>query len=330
MYVRNDVAALMWNYGGAPVVTTEIQADPYDDKLLDLNADAFLGTSGNFEEQLLRPRGIALAQDGTIYVADSGNHRIMHFAPDGTFINTWGNFASSEIEPAPAGTFNEPWGIAVGPDGSVYVTDTWNHRVQKFSPAGEFITEWGFFGTADAPTGFWGPRGIAVDQDGRVFITDTGNKRIAVFDADGEFITSFGSPGFELGELDEPVGIAVGLEGEVYVADTWNQRIQMFIPDETNTDYTAVSAWFVEGWYGQSLDNKPFLGVAPNGEIYTTDPEGYRVLGFNSTGEFTKGWGGYTGELDSFNMPSAIAFDAAGGAWVADAGSNLIMHFTLP
>ena len=80
------------------------------------------------------------------------------------------------------GTFNQPWGIGLGPDGSVYVADTWNHRVQKFNAQGEFLSMWGYFGQGEQPEAFWGPRDVAVDSKGRVFITDTGNKRVVVFD----------------------------------------------------------------------------------------------------------------------------------------------------
>lgn len=330
MYVRNDVASMIWNYGALPAAVNEPQIDPYEEKMLSLVADQVIGNTGIPDQQLLNPRGIAIAPDDSLYVADAGNNRIVHFAADGSLINSWGSYANSEIEDTPGGTFYEPWGVALGPDGSVFVTDTWNHRVQRFSAEGQFITEWGFFGTADSPDGFWGPRGIAVDAQGRVYVADTGNKRIAVFDSNGEFITSFGQPGFELGELDEPVGIALGLDGKVYVADTWNQRIQVFVPDETNTSYYPDSAWEVNAWYGQSLQNKPFMGINLAGNVYITDPEGYRILGFTPQGDFIHGWGNYSADIDGFGLPSSIVFDQNGGAWVADAENNVLLHFTLP
>ena len=109
----------------------------------------------------------------------------------------------------PRRNFNEPWGMAVAPDGSVYVADTWNHRIQKFTPDGKFLLMFGFFGQAESPEAFWGPRDVVVDREGRVFVTDTGNKRVVVFDSQGQFITQFGTTGVGLGQLDEPVGIAV-------------------------------------------------------------------------------------------------------------------------
>ena len=140
------------------------------------------------------------------------------------------------------GTFNEPWGIAIAPDGSVYVTDTWNHRIEKFTSTGKFITAWGIFGQGETPDSFYGPRGLAVDAEGRVYVTDTGNKRIAVFDSNGNFITDFGSAGFDPGQFDEPVGVAIDKNGTVYVVDTWNQRIQTFTPVETEGSLSFVPA----------------------------------------------------------------------------------------
>ncbi len=251
MYIRKDIVADIWNFGSAPAIVSEPVIDPYQDQISLRTADRTIGGFGQADGQFNSPRGIAVAQDGSLFIADSLNHRIQHLNPDGSFINSWGGFADSSVGTAPGGKFNEPWGIAIGPDGSVFVTDTWNHRIQKFDQQGNFLLQWGYFGTAENPDGFWGPRGIAVDQDGRVFITDTGNKRVAVFDSFGGFITQFGEAGFDIGQFDEPVGITIGINGDVYVADTWNQRIQVFSPNEDHTIYSPVNSWEIVGWFGQ-------------------------------------------------------------------------------
>ena len=62
------------------------------------------------------------------------------------------------------------------------------------------------------------------------------------------------------GQFDEPVGLAIDAEGQVYVADTWNQRIQVFQEDESGS-FMPFRSWDVPGWYGQSLDNKPYMAV---------------------------------------------------------------------
>ncbi len=115
---------------------------------------------------------------------------------------------------------------------------------------------------------------------GRVYVTDTGNKRVVVFDPDGEPITQFGSVGIDPGNFDEPVGIAVGKEGKVYVADTWNQRVQVFTPDSTGTAFTPSQQIDLDAWFGQSVENKPFLAVDDDGRVYHHRPGRLPGTGF--------------------------------------------------
>ena len=91
----------------------------------------------------------------------------------GKFLFTWGTFGSLDAKTADPGTFNEPWGVAVGADGSVYVTDTWNHRVQKFDANGKFMQMWGIFGQGETPDAFWGPRAIVDRQARAAFMSRT-------------------------------------------------------------------------------------------------------------------------------------------------------------
>jgi predicted membrane-bound mannosyltransferase/DNA-binding beta-propeller fold protein YncE len=329
LYLRKDIAAKLWNYGTSPA-PEEIVADPYEGKELTLSADLVIGTAGSEPGQFLNPHNVAIAPDGTLYVLDSGNSRVQHLTPIGDILQVWGSFADAAQGEAPPGTFNDPWGIAVGPDGSVYVADTWNHRIQKFSATGEFIKMWGFgISQTEDPFGFYGPRGIAVDNDGRVYVTDTGNKRILIYDGDGNFITDFGEEGFGPGQFNEPVGISIGTDGKLFIADTWNQRIQVINPVNENT-YLALIAWDIAGWYGQSLTNYPYLAASADGHLFATDPEGNRVLEFTTQGEFIRFWGDYGVTSDRFNLPQGIAIDPNGGIWVCDTGNGRLMHFKLP
>lgn len=328
LYVRKDIISQMWNYGTI-IAPEAIVADPYEGKQVTLTADRIFGMAGIEPGQFQRPRDLAVAPDGSLYIADTENHRIQHLSADGEVLKTWGSFADINTGQAPGGTFNEPWGIAVGPDGSVYVADTWNHRVQKFTANGEFIATWGFFGQGETPEAFWGPRDVEVNADGEVFVTDTGNKRVVVFDADGNYRTQFGEVGLGPGQFDEPVGLAASSKGEIYVTDTWNQRIQVFTPS-SDGEYSPTNNWEIVGWYGQSLDNKPYIAVDAQEHVFVTDPEGYRVLEFTNQGEFVKYWGDYTTEADGFGLIGSIAIDPEGGVWVTDTGNSRIMHFTLP
>ncbi len=331
LYIKKDVAQTIWKYGAAPVPE---KPSIYDTPgaVITLAADLIVGGAGS-EVQFNGPRGMAIAPDGAFYVADSRNHRIQHFSPEGKALNTWGSFADKSLGDAPGGTFNEPWGVAVGPDGSVYVSDTWNHRVQKFDANGKFIKMWGDFGQSDAANQgvLYGPRGISVDANGHVYLADTGNKRIVVFDSDGNFITQIGSEGFDVGKFSEPVDAKLDAQGNVYVTDTWNQRIQVFSPSSDGKIFTPLRQWPVEeGWKSQTLDNKPYITVAPNGHVFITDPEGYRVIEYTAEGAFVQTWGTYGTDNATFGLASGIAVDAKGLVWVTDSANNRLMRFTVP
>lgn len=331
LYIRQDVAAQIWNYGVAPAAVETIK-DPTEGKYVLLTADLTFDSTQANPVLMNAPRSLAFAKDGTVYVADSRNHRILHLDTEGKTLHAWGTFADGVSIPIEPGTFNEPWGVAVAPDGSVYVTDTWNHRIQKFTKDGKFIMTWGTFGQGETPEAFYGPRGLAIDAEGRVYVTDTGNKRIVVFDANGNFITQFGSAGFEAGQFDEPVGIAVDKNGTVYVVDTWNQRVQTFTALETEGFLTFVPdrQWDVYGWFGQSLDNKPFIAVNDDLHVFITDPEGFRVMEFDPNGNLVRTWGDFGNTGSSFGLASGIAMDTDGHVWVTDGLYNRMLRFTLP
>jgi predicted membrane-bound mannosyltransferase/DNA-binding beta-propeller fold protein YncE len=326
LYVRKDIAAKVWNLGTAEGDFEELLADPYEGKEITLEADQIIAP-----ETFQQPRNAAFSPDGTLYVVDSGNHRVVHLTPDGEILHTWGSFSAIEGNSIPpGGTFNEPWGIAVGPEGNVYVADTWNHRVQKFSPEGEFISSWGYFGQRETPEAFWGPRDIAVSEQGLLYISDTGNKRIAVFDVEGNFISDFGEAGLGPGQFDEPVGLALDAEGRLYVADTWNQRIQVFSLNDQGIAANFETEWEINGWFGQSLDNKPYLTVGGDGNVYISDPEAIRILVFSPEGTFLRYWGTFGEGPGNLNLPTGLAADPEGGLWVVDTGNNRMLHFTPP
>jgi predicted membrane-bound mannosyltransferase/DNA-binding beta-propeller fold protein YncE len=330
MYVRKDVVSQIWEYGAAPLIM-EPAVDPYEANTIALDADLVL--FGTEEIRFDAPRSIAFAPDGTFYVADSRNHRILHFDQEGAFLRAFGTFGASDYATqtmAPEGYFNEPWGVAVGPDGSVYVADTWNNRIQKFTAQGQFVTMWGQFGAAETPNHFWGPRGVAVDQQGRVYITDTGNKRVVIFDSNGVNLAAFGGAGLGVGQFDEPVGIAVDDAGRLFIADTWNKRIQIMIPDGDTLSFPNHITWDIEGWFGDSLDNKPFLAIDENYQVYVADPIFGRVLVFNQHGTFLFAWGGFGSGPDEIGIVGGLAVDPLGKVWVSDARNNRLMRFPVP
>ena len=165
-----------------------------------------------------------------------------------------------------------------------------------------------------------------VDDQGRIFVVDTGNKRVAVLDQNGNLLGQFGGTDIGLGQLNEPVGIGLDDQGLIYVLDTWNQRVVVF-DDVGDGEFRAVREWLIDGWWGESLENKPYLAVSPSGQVCVSDPEGFRILCFNLEGEFLLGWGDYGYDFTTFNLPSGLAFSPEGNLWVSDSGNHRLMRF---
>ncbi len=339
MFVRKDVAAQVWNWGaGQGSASTgegsEAPTDPYAGAQKQIAAVQQLGVTGQpgtGPGQFNFPRAVAVDSQGNVYVADSGNNRIVVFGPDGAFLREWGSTCKLDTGEGcvngGAGQFNEPWGIAVAPDGSVFVSDTWNHRIQKFTNDGQYVTSWGVFGSTGGELGqenlFYGPRAVVVGLDGNISVMDTGNKRVQVFKPDGTFVTQWGGGGVVDGRFDEPVGLAQDGDGRWYVADTWNKRIQRFNPVNE-----WEKSWPVNGWGSQSVVNKPSIAVdSERNTLYAVDPENFRVLAWNLDGQFKATWGLYGNDMQSFTLPTGIAVGPDGRVYVADGDSHRVMVF---
>lgn len=309
LYIRKDVFAEVWDYG---VAASEIAAatDPYAEGVRNLTPSTTFGAG-----LLTRPHGAEIGPDGLLYVADSGNHRIVVFDPaTGEVVRTMGSFG---LAPQPE-VLNEPWDVAVAPDGTVYVADTWNHRVVQFAADGSYVRNWGFEGpNSNDPNAFWGPRGIATDREGNVYVADTGNKRIVVFDAEGFFVRQIGLGGAADGQLDEPVGVAVGPDDLLYVADTWNQRIEVF-----TRDGVFVRQWPIDAWYAQS-NERPYLTADNQGRVYVTDPEAFRVIVFDGTGQYQYSFGDYT----TIGLAGSVAVEPQGAIFVVDTANQVIQRY---
>lgn len=168
------------------------------------------GSFGNGDGQFYFPRGVAVDQeDGAVYVVDMGNHRIQKFDTSTNvlpqLLTKWGGsstagHASSSLAQE-AGQLRSPWGITIDGAGDVYVTDTGNHRIEKFDREGNFITQWGGFGNGGGQFNF--PYGIAVDAKGSVFVVDSGNTRVQQFMPADEGSERLQDEAEELAELEK-------------------------------------------------------------------------------------------------------------------------------
>ena len=163
--------------------------------------------------------------------------------PAGTFLFKFGSDLTTD------GKLNNPNGVAVDSLGNVYVADSNNYRIQKFTSEGVFLAKWGSRGSGDGQ--FGGPRGIAVDGLRNVYVAEFLNiNRIQKFTSEGVFLAKWGSPGGGDGQFVFANGVAVDGSGNVYVADSLNYRVQVFAsgeappaPTPTPTPVPGLGFW---------------------------------------------------------------------------------------
>lgn len=152
---------------------------------------AVLGGEGTGNTQLTGPRDLALSPDGGLVIADAGNNRVVVWDAQGSCRMVLGinrldednGWLMSGYEP---GEFDDPQGVAVDADGNIYVADTNNHRVQKFSARGEYLLEFGEEGESAGQFSY--PNRVRVDAAGGVYVAETGLRRFQKFDPEGHFI----------------------------------------------------------------------------------------------------------------------------------------------
>jgi len=133
-------------------------------------------TAGGDSISFSYPTDVSVSPQGALFVADGYNDRVQTFKPDGTPAHKWGGPFAINIHGPFNGWFATVTSIAIGPRGSIFVADFYNHRIQKFTPDGVFLTSFGRRGSGTGELDY--PMGIAISHDGTVFVADYGNNRI--------------------------------------------------------------------------------------------------------------------------------------------------------
>jgi YD repeat-containing protein len=217
------------------------------------------------EARLNGPFDVAVAGDGTLYVADRFNHRIRRIAPDGIIRTVAGGGSPPQGQigdggPATEAALDSPEGVTLGRDGSLYIADTFHHRVRRVGPDGVIAT---FAGGGTQPPGQIGdggpstgavldfPRRVALGTDGSLYIADDNNLRIRRVGPDGIITTAAGNGenaiSGPLGDEGPPLqarftevrGMVLGPDGSIYIADLGTlrvRRIDPFLPGFTTAD----------------------------------------------------------------------------------------------
>ena len=179
------------------------------------------------------------------------------------------------------GQFDFPRGIAADRFGNILVSDTNNGRIQKFSPAGVFVSLFGSIGSR--PGEFREPNGLATDSKGHIYVADTANHRVQKLTADGRFIAEWRgpAPGFY-----GPRDIWVSEGDFVYVVDQGRSRIVKF--DENGT---VLAAWGSQGPGDNQFDEPTTVTVdAERDRVYVADPHHRRISVFDTKGNFVTKW----------------------------------------
>jgi len=221
------------------------------------------------------PSGVAIAADGTIYVADAGeSNRIRKISPDGNVTTLAGGGEGFADGTGASASFNTPSALAHGPDGNLYVADTGNNRIRKITPEGVVSTVAGdgTAGYVDGPAAqarFNGPIGLAVSEGGDIYVADTYNDGVRMITTEGQVTTiaGGGTPGYADGEqktalFDTPSGIIVVENRSLIVADTGNHCLRK-VSAEGNVTTLAVS--------GEELSRPVGLAFSHDHFLYITD-----------------------------------------------------------
>jgi len=273
-------------------------------------------------------RGVAIGPDGTITIVDQLNYRVQQFTPDGTFLRQWGGIGTTpdKFGKSVGGLVFGPTGLAIAPDGTIFVEDTWNHRIAAFTSDGKPLRQWGkYFNGQENPAAlrqhtseFYGPRGIAIGPNGLLYITDTGNSRILVFDQNGKFVRTFGSFGMGDGQMDNPVGIAACADGTIAVADANNARVLLFAADGQYQSALPVPDWATV----RGLEAYPIF--LKNGDLLIPSPTGDRLIEMTTQGQTVQSITGNAGDL---RKPVSVAVTPDGtSSYVINDDNNTVVR----
>jgi DNA-binding beta-propeller fold protein YncE len=280
--------AFVFNRGAHPVIVFDAQGN-------------FLRSWG--EDIFVRPHGITIGPDDSVYCVDDGGHAVYQCTRAGRVLLTLGTPGTPsdtgaqsvdyrDIKRA-AGPFNYPTNLALATNGDLYVTDGYgNARVHRFSADGRLISSWGEPGAG--PGQFHVPHGIAIDAEGIVYVADRENSRIQRFSPEGKFISEW-SP------IARPCQIAIDSEQNILVAEL-GYRAGMFA--------------------GNPLP-EPAADLMRGGAF-----TGGRVSIYNLQGELQSRWGGGDNPCapGDFFAPHDISIDARGDLYVGEvmisAGGN--------
>ncbi len=278
--------------------------------------------TGSEEFPIVAPEGLALTADGSVHIVNAKRNQIVVVGPDGGFIDTWGEAGNEAGQFAFRGVDGSVIGdIDVDANGNIYVFDSFNYRVQKFSPDRTFQMEVTGDGTTD---GAFSEVGGCVDQAGKRLIVADLSNHVTVFDLDGNLLWRIGEQGVEDGQFFWPFGVAVASDASIYVSEIKGKRIQKF--DGEGRFLSRVAS---TGDEAAMVRDVYYLAVDAQDNLFVSDTMHRRIQIFGRDGAFI-------GLIDSvpgygpFGAPTGIAVDAQGALYVGDGFEQCVLKLVLP
>jgi DNA-binding beta-propeller fold protein YncE len=286
----------------------------------------------------LRRVAVGSGPNPEVYGADLWSYQIQRYNSAGTVDGVYGGSVPA------TGAFNEPYGMEV--DGTnLYVSDTDNQRVQAFDPStGAFQFTWGTRGFGDGNPGFNWPRDLTINTaTNTVWVADTKNNRLTEFDRAGNPTgRTMGKLGSGTNQLHWPYGIASS-GAQLVVADTNNNRIELWDPSTASTLWTtsgfnfpkdvtvvgsvvyvtdslnakvvrlnAADGTVIDSFGTPQLHRPEGVAVAPNGNIWVSDPPRNAVLEFAANGTYLQTFGKAGSGPTQFNNPTHLEILVSG------------------
>ena len=254
-------------------------ADSQNNRIQVLSSSGVLlrqwGSEGSAPGQFLEPWGLAVDAEGYVYVADTWNHRIQVFDPDGRYVREWGTFGQTGAT-GDGDLLYGPRDVAIDGDGNVYVSDTGNKRIVKYTPQGEMIL--GIGGAGSDAGRFQEPVGLAVGPDGTLYVADTWNHRIQAFAPDGQFSHAWDLYAWESVSVVNKPYLAVDASGNVYATDPEGYRVLVY-----DGQGRLLDVW---GQFGTDLGSMQLpTGIVVDGadRVLVADSENHRILVFEGS-----------------------------------------------
>lgn len=253
--------------------------------------------------KLTTPKGLAVNRKNQIIISQEDLHNVTVFGRRCRKVLSFGSTGSGEAQ------FNRPNGVSTDKSNCIYVSDTKNHRVQKFDCDGNFVKE--FTGEEDSSCGpLKQPTGIHVAANEDIFVVDRGNGRVVIISTDLEYKHAFGSLGKGKGQFEDPWDVCVDANGLVYVTDVKIHSVLIFDP---SGEYRGQIG--AQGSQKSRLNRPSGIAIDKFGRIFVCEFGNHRVSVFHVSSEF----------IDCFSTglsmvnPHSIALDEDGYIYVSSA-----------